>query len=106
VGKWVLTIISCKVRAADNTASRLFYHLSRFLSLSLSLNHHNPHNRHRHSFLSLSTFISFPTAHFSLFFSESFLQVWAGRQASAVQLMMMIMLVCLSSLSSLLLAFP
>lgn len=35
--KVVLTIISSKVRAADNTASRLFYHFT-----SLSLNHHHP----------------------------------------------------------------
>lgn len=115
--KMVLTIISCKVRAADNTASSWFYH---FLFLSLSLNHHNPYYRHLHSFLSLSlsdclslhlslSFLSFflsPTAHsLFLYFAHSQFCRGRGRTVQCQLMMMMIIPVCLSSLSSLLLAF-
>lgn len=117
--KVVLTIISSKVRAADNTASRLFYHFT-----SLSLNHHHPlliivisiHSSNPPPpSLSLSTFISLDSPIYrllSLSFLFFFFLFNLCQICSAVHqlllMMMMILPCCLSifgSLSSLLLGW-
>lgn len=116
--KVVLTIISSKVRAADNTASRLFYHFT-----SLSLNHHHPlliivisiHSSNPLS-LSLSTFISLDSPIYRLlslsflffFFLFNLCQICSAVHQLLLMMMMMILPCCLSifgSLSSLLLGW-
>lgn len=118
--KVVLTIISSKVRAADNTASRLFYH---FTSLSLSLNHHHPlliivisiHSSNPPSLslhLSLWTvpsIVCFLSLFLFFFFLFNLCQICSAvHQLLLLLMMMMILPCCLSifgSLSSLLLGW-